>query len=44
MKDTKHDDSHLFPYNRQPTVRIMAMPADTNAHGHVFGGWIMNYL
>ena len=41
MKDTKLDDSHLFPRNRQPALRILAMPADTNGGGHIFGGWVM---
>ena len=41
MSDTRNDDSQLFPRNRQPTVRVVAMPADTNAAGHIFGGWIM---
>lgn len=27
--------------NRQPTLRVMPMPADVNANGDVFGGWIM---
>ncbi len=25
----------------QLTVRIIAMPADTNANGDIFGGWVM---
>ncbi|MDQ2696873.1 MAG: acyl-CoA thioesterase [Pseudomonadota bacterium] len=41
MQGTSHDDSHLFPHGRQPTVRVLAMPADTNPGGHIFGGWIM---
>jgi acyl-CoA thioesterase YciA len=24
-----------------PSLRVMPMPADANAHGDVFGGWIM---
>jgi acyl-CoA thioesterase YciA len=24
-----------------PSLRVMPMPADSNAHGDVFGGWIM---
>jgi acyl-CoA thioesterase YciA len=24
-----------------PALRVMPMPADSNAHGDVFGGWIM---
>lgn len=23
------------------TIRVMAMPADTNANGDIFGGWVM---
>ncbi len=36
-----NDAQALFPRDRQPTVRILAMPADTNPNGHIFGGWIM---
>jgi acyl-CoA thioesterase YciA len=35
------DDRALFPSDRQPTIRVLAMPADTNPSGHIFGGWIM---
>lgn len=35
------DDSALFPTDRLPTIRVLAMPADTNPAGHIFGGWIM---
>ncbi|MCP5420464.1 MAG: acyl-CoA thioesterase [Gammaproteobacteria bacterium] len=38
------DDSHLFPRDRQPAVRLVAMPKDTNAYGHIFGGWIMSQM
>lgn len=34
-------DSDPFPYHRQPTVRVLAMPEHTNPSGNVFGGWIM---
>jgi acyl-CoA hydrolase len=27
--------------DRQPTLRVVAMPNDVNALGSVFGGWIM---
>lgn len=33
-----------FPTDRQPVVRILAMPADTNPAGHIFGGWIMSQM
>ncbi len=38
------DDRHLYPSDRQPTLRIVPMPADTNAAGHIFGGWIMSQM
>ncbi len=41
MTDLKADDRDIFPRDRQPTVRILAMPADTNPSGKIFGGWIM---
>lgn len=28
----------------QPTLRVMPMPADVNANGDVFGGWIMSQV
>jgi acyl-CoA thioesterase YciA len=30
-----------LPQDRQPVLRIVPMPADTNAHGTIFGGWVM---
>lgn len=27
--------------DRQPLIRVTAMPADTNPYGGVFGGWLM---
>ncbi len=30
-----------LPADRQPVIRIIPMPADTNAHGTIFGGWVM---
>lgn len=29
-----------FP-DRQPTLRVMPMPADVNPNGDIFGGWVM---
>ena len=34
-------ENMLPPSERQPTLRVMPMPADANVHGDVFGGWIM---
>ena len=30
-----------LPRGEQPVLRIIPMPADTNAHGTIFGGWVM---
>jgi acyl-CoA thioesterase YciA len=35
------DPGDVFPRDRQPTVRILAMPAHANPNGNIFGGWIM---
>lgn len=29
---------------RDPAVRVTAMPADTNANGDIFGGWLMSQM
>ena len=34
-------DVVTLPADRQPTIRIIPMPADTNANGTIFGGWVM---
>ncbi len=33
--------SSCLPPGREPTLRLVAMPTDTNAAGDIFGGWIM---
>ena len=30
-----------LPVGEMPVLRIVPMPADTNAHGTIFGGWVM---
>jgi acyl-CoA thioesterase YciA len=29
---------------REPVLRVVPMPADTNQHGDIFGGWIMSQV
>lgn len=29
---------------RDPVIRVVAMPADTNPHGDIFGGWLMSLM
>jgi acyl-CoA thioesterase YciA len=30
--------------DREPVLRVVPMPADTNQHGDIFGGWIMSQV
>lgn len=34
----------LLPPEREPAIRITAMPADTNPSGDIFGGWLMSMM
>lgn len=36
-------DPEIHP-GRDPAIRVSAMPADTNAHGDIFGGWLMSIM
>jgi acyl-CoA thioesterase YciA len=38
MPDTEH------VAHREMTYRVVAMPADTNAYGDIFGGWLMSQV
>ena len=29
---------------REPAIRVTAMPADANAYGDIFGGWLMSLM
>ena len=33
-----------LPREREPAIRVVAMPADTNAAGDIFGGWLMSQV
>ena len=32
------------PPDTEPAIRIIAMPADTNPSGDIFGGWLMSMM
>ncbi len=34
----------LSPPDMQPSLRTMAMPANSNANGDIFGGWLMSQM
>lgn len=42
MNETKIEERN--PGERQLTVRVLAMPANTNPSGHIFGGWLMSQV
>ena len=33
-----------LPKDREPCIRIVAMPKNTNPAGNIFGGWIMEHI
>lgn len=33
-----------LPVDREPTLRIVAMPKDNNTGGSIFGGWLMSQV
>lgn len=37
-------DNDTLPTDHQPAIRVLAMPADTNAAGDIFGGWLMSQV
>ncbi len=46
MPDTPEQDPYFdcLPVNKQPSIRVLAMPADTNSAGDIFGGWLMSQI
>ena len=32
------------PSDVQPAIRVVAMPADTNPYGDIFGGWLLSQM
>ncbi|MGD8407549.1 MAG: acyl-CoA thioesterase [Thiohalophilus sp.] len=42
MNVSLHSDK--LPQGEEPQIRVMAMPADTNASGDIFGGWLMSQV
>lgn len=33
-----------YDFNRGPALRAIAMPADTNPNGDIFGGWLLSQM
>lgn len=38
------EESTVLPRDREPVIRIIPMPQDTNPNGDIFGGWIMSQV
>ena len=38
------DGASVSPPAREPAIRVTAMPADANAYGDIFGGWLMSLM
>jgi len=37
-------ESVSLPVGREPTLRVVPMPADSNSSGDIFGGWVMSQV
>ena len=37
-------DHHQIPDDKDLAIRVMAVPADTNAAGDIFGGWLFSQV
>lgn len=35
---------NAIPPTEAPTIRVIAMPADTNYNGDIFGGWLLSQM
>jgi acyl-CoA thioesterase YciA len=42
--DTTQEDAAELPRDREPVIRIIPLPKDTNPGGDIFGGWIMSHV
>jgi acyl-CoA thioesterase YciA len=37
-------DFNALPNGKDPTLRVVPMPADANSSGDIFGGWVMSQV
>ncbi len=38
------DEIHNLPKRNDPILRVVPGPADINANGHIFGGWVLGVM
>lgn len=41
---SSNNEFDQLPKNIQPSIRVLAMPANTNSAGDIFGGWLMSQM
>ena len=41
MSERGTEHATTLPHGKEPTLRVIPMPADANHTGDIFGGWIM---
>ena len=44
MPDPSAEERTCLPPGRDPTLRVVPMPADSNSTGDIFGGWVMSQV
>jgi acyl-CoA thioesterase YciA len=44
LSQTEQQTKQPVPPDRIPTIRVVAMPSDTNPSGDVFGGWLVSQM
>ncbi len=44
MTDPHTHEYAQLPHGKEPTLRVIPMPADANHTGDIFGGWIMSQV
>mgnify|MGYP001327092496 CR=1 FL=1 len=38
------DQTESLPKDKEPMLRLVTMPADSNPSGDIFGGWVMSHV
>jgi acyl-CoA thioesterase YciA len=41
MSETSSATHHALPHDKELVLKVIPMPADVNANGDIFGGWVM---
>jgi acyl-CoA thioesterase YciA len=44
MSEPKTETPASLPAGKEPTLRVVPMPADANFTGDIFGGWVMSHV